>query len=363
MKGYEHQSYFAKMYGARRGARKASGSCCCACCASVSVSFRRSPLPASRAPRSHCWSSGGSGAERHDSRQGARRVELRIVGATQAQKTSMARLILNDLDVETAEKLERRAKWLGTTPEEEASRLIGDRLRNEPPGEPAARGADAGASDPRFVRQDGFLVFTGVVAPDEIPDHRALREERVESLLKGAPGRHCVEETSTCVECGKDMETRYEDRALDDLPEVMIADLAVEHCPACSATEEVWPAMEPMYRALAAAIIAKPYRLMGAEIRVLRNVLGWTAVQLAAQLGVSSSQVSRWENDREPVGPVADRMVRAILALREGMSLSTDRLAAIGKERRPLRATLRHTPGGWNVETEDLRPARAVGAE
>ena len=168
---------------------------------------------------------------------------------------------------------------------------------------------------------------------------------------------------SKCVECGKDMETRYEDRALDDLPEVTIADLAVEHCPACGATEEVWPAMEPMYRALAAAIIAKPYRLTGAEIRVLRNVLGWTAVELAAHLGVSSSQVSRWENDREPVGPVADRMVRAILALREGMSLSTDRLAAIAKERRPLRATLRHTRDGWKVETAEVRPAHAAGAE
>ena len=165
-----------------------------------------------------------------------------------------------------------------------------------------------------------------------------------------------------CVECGKDMETRHEDRALDDLPEVTIADLAVEHCPACGATEEVWPEMEPMYRALAAAILAKPYRLTGAEIRVLRNVLGWTAVELAAHLGVSSSQVSRWENDREPVGPIADRMLRALLALREGVSFSTDRLAAISKERRPLRATLRRTRGGWKVETEDMRPVRAAGA-
>lgn len=165
-----------------------------------------------------------------------------------------------------------------------------------------------------------------------------------------------------CVECGKDMETRHEDRALDDLPEVTIADLAIEHCPACGATEEVWPEMEPMYRALAAAIIAKPYRLTGAEVRVLRNVLGWTAVELAAHLGVSSSQVSRWENDREPVGPIADRMLRAILALREGMSLSTDRLAAISRERRPLQATLRHTRGGWKVETGDMRPVRAAGA-
>jgi plasmid stability protein len=107
-----------------------------------------------------------------------------------AQEASRARLILNDLDVETAEELERRAQRLGTTPEEEASRLLRDRLR----GEPAPTGADAAASDPRFVRQHGFLIFTGEVAPEEIPDHRALREERVDALLKGASGRHCLEE-------------------------------------------------------------------------------------------------------------------------------------------------------------------------
>jgi hypothetical protein len=35
------------------------------------------------------------------------------------------------------------------------------------------------------VRQHGVLVFTGAIAADEIPDHRTLREARVDSLLKG----------------------------------------------------------------------------------------------------------------------------------------------------------------------------------
>lgn len=97
----------------------------------------------------------------------------------------MAQLVLNDIDVETAEKLERRAKRLGTTPEEEASRLLRDRLRAEPAHELAAMNADEEGSDPRFVRQHGFLIFTGAIATEEIPDHRALREDRVDSLLRG----------------------------------------------------------------------------------------------------------------------------------------------------------------------------------
>ena len=96
----------------------------------------------------------------------------------------MAQLVLNDIDKETAEKLERWAKRLGTTPEEEASRLLRDRLRVEPGREVTAAGGEE-ESDPRFVRQHGLLVFTGKVAAEEIPDHRALREERVDLLLKG----------------------------------------------------------------------------------------------------------------------------------------------------------------------------------
>jgi hypothetical protein len=90
----------------------------------------------------------------------------------------MAQLILDNIDPEIVEKLQVRAKRLGTTPEEEASRLLQDQLRAEP-------GAIAGA-DPRFEKRGGFLVFTGAIGADDIPDHRALREERVDSLLKGA---------------------------------------------------------------------------------------------------------------------------------------------------------------------------------
>ena len=97
----------------------------------------------------------------------------------------MAKLVLNDIDQETAEKLEQRAKRLGTTPEEEASRLLRERLHAEPDRDVSATGTDETGPDPRFVRRHGFLIFTGAVATEEIPDHRALREERVDSLLKG----------------------------------------------------------------------------------------------------------------------------------------------------------------------------------
>ncbi len=42
--------------------------------------------------------------------------------------------------------------------------------------------SDQANDDPRFIRQNGFLIFTGEIEAREIPDHRNLREERLESL-------------------------------------------------------------------------------------------------------------------------------------------------------------------------------------
>ncbi|WP_437720848.1 hypothetical protein [Sorangium sp. So ce861] len=101
----------------------------------------------------------------------------------------MAQLVLDNLEPEIVEKLELRAKRLGTTPEKEASRLLRERLRAEP--DPSiAEGRDPGASeaglDPRFVRLHGFLVFNGEIAAEDIPDHRSARDERIDAIVKGS---------------------------------------------------------------------------------------------------------------------------------------------------------------------------------
>lgn len=148
-------------------------------------------------------------AETHAARQSIRETGVQ-----------MAQLLLSDIDTETVEQLELRAKRLGTTPEEEASRLLRERLvtpaivhattanaldpeiatklktlQTELAALKAANidvqqgNAEASRnvteSDPRFVRRHGFLVFTGAVATEDIPDHRVLRDERIDTLLQG----------------------------------------------------------------------------------------------------------------------------------------------------------------------------------
>lgn len=114
----------------------------------------------------------------------------------------MSTLALHDIEPELLEELARRAKHLGTTIEREALRALREHLaeparspektaHEAPPVREPPTGAPAGQTldeDPRFVRQHGLWVFTGVIDPSLIPDHRDLREERIESLVKASLG-------------------------------------------------------------------------------------------------------------------------------------------------------------------------------
>jgi transcriptional regulator with XRE-family HTH domain len=73
-------------------------------------------------------------------------------------------------------------------------------------------------------------------------------------------------------------------------------------------------------RLLAVAIIGKPYRLRGDEIRFLRKYLRKTGAEMARLLHVTKTTVSKWENDDDQIGEQSDRLLRVYaLALGEGL--------------------------------------------
>jgi hypothetical protein len=94
--------------------------------------------------------------------------------------------ILVDIDPDIAERLEQRAKRRGSTVQREASRLIQEQLEAEASDPSGTRSQEEAALDPRFVRDHGFLIFTGEVSPDAIPDHRAIQDERMQALVSSA---------------------------------------------------------------------------------------------------------------------------------------------------------------------------------
>ena len=118
-------------------------------------------------------------------------------------------------------------------------------------------------------------------------------------------------------ECGGEMKVTVETHHYVEsgLSNVYLDGIEVRRCPACGEEEVAIPAIESLHKASGGALIRKPHRLAGAEVRFLRKLLGWSGELFASRMGVTASQVSRWENDKEPIGVVADRLLRALVVI------------------------------------------------
>lgn len=114
-----------------------------------------------------------------------------------------------------------------------------------------------------------------------------------------------------CFECGGPLEVRRENHKYAcGLPYVTLGDIEVRRCRKCGDTEYVIPKVESLHRAIAHQVCTKPGHLVGEEVRFLRKYLGWSGADFASNFGVTQETVSRWEHDRQDMGPVAERHLR-----------------------------------------------------
>lgn len=107
---------------------------------------------------------------------------------------------------------------------------------------------------------------------------------------------------------------------------VLLKGIEIIVCPKCKNEDPIIPRMNEMMQVLALAIIHKPMKLEGHDIRFLRKYLGMTGQELATLIGVTKSTVSRWENNADDVGPHNDRLIRLI-----SLFLSDDLKDHLGK--------------------------------
>jgi len=68
-----------------------------------------------------------------------------------------------------------------------------------------------------------------------------------------------------------------------------------------------------LHRALCLHIVRVNRALLGQEVRFLRKYLAWSAEHLSAMMGVDPKTLSRWENGRQKLGPVAERFLRILV--------------------------------------------------
>jgi putative zinc finger/helix-turn-helix YgiT family protein len=116
------------------------------------------------------------------------------------------------------------------------------------------------------------------------------------------------------------------------LPGVVLVGVEVRRCPNCGEYEVVIPRIEELDRTIGRAVISKPSKLSGAEIRFLRKYLDLSGVDLARKMGTKPETVSRWESDKQPMGAQADRLLRLMVAYRGAMKDYLEVLETVATE-------------------------------
>ncbi len=136
------------------------------------------------------------------------------------------------------------------------------------------------------------------------------------------------------------------------LPNVVLAGVNVRRCAKCGAFEVLLPRVTELHRVIANAVIHKPARLSGAEVKFLRKHLGWSGADFAAHMGVDPTTVSAWENERKPFGTSSDRLLRLMIARQAPIEdYSLDDLTKIADRQEPPRKVEIRPRGdhGWHM--------------
>lgn len=122
-----------------------------------------------------------------------------------------------------------------------------------------------------------------------------------------------------CSNCGKDTRIIHGDYRFSEsgLKNVMLRGLELVHCDHCGSEDPVFHAMNSLMRAIALALINKPYRLAGEEVRFLRTYLGLTQEKFSRLLHIDKTTLSKWENNDDPVGTQSDLAIRMVVMAKD----------------------------------------------
>lgn len=137
------------------------------------------------------------------------------------------------------------------------------------------------------------------------------------------------------------------------LPNVTLENIEVSHCPACGERIVSIERMADLHRSLAFAVASQRSRLSAAEVKFLRKYLGWSSSSFAKVMGTAPATVSRWEGGKQPMGVVAEHLLR-VLVFREKPieEYPSEKLAELAlDDSAPVRLTMAAGRNGdWQVQ-------------
>jgi len=104
------------------------------------------------------------------------------------------------------------------------------------------------------------------------------------------------------------------------LPNVVLQGVKLIRCNKCSNEDAIIPRLNELMRVLALAVVFKPYRLRGEDVKFLRKYLKMTNDEFARLIHIDKTNLSKWENNHDKIGPQSDRLIRVMaVVLGEGL--------------------------------------------
>lgn len=164
-----------------------------------------------------------------------------------------------------------------------------------------------------------------------------------------------------CIVCGGEMGPPVRANVpYQSLPGVTLCGVEVRECAECGEQETAIPRIDELDMLLARLVAKRPSRLTGPEVRFLRKVMGWSGRAFAKLIGVAPETVSRWENGHEPIGSMADRLLRVLVTQKiepitdyGAFEAWLDRLGESSTVDEESQVSVRRNPHGeWTAEGE-----------
>jgi putative zinc finger/helix-turn-helix YgiT family protein len=124
------------------------------------------------------------------------------------------------------------------------------------------------------------------------------------------------------------------------LKNVVLKGITVHECKHCG---EVLPEIrniKQIHQWIAEYLLKKQGALTGTEFRFLRKAMGKSAKETAECLAVNPVTISRWENNKEKIGPQSDRLLRMAFILDPGEARSFAAAKLLEFARATLRCTI-----------------------
>ena len=123
-----------------------------------------------------------------------------------------------------------------------------------------------------------------------------------------------------CPNCGKEMRSKVRDYEYVEsgLKNVVLKNITVYECAKCGEILPEIANVKQVHRWIAEYLLRKQSLLTGEEFKFLRKSMTKSAKELAPVLGVHPVTISRWENNKETIGPQSDRLIRVVFAAGPG---------------------------------------------